>query len=240
MSECIKLVQNKINMRHINFRSISGNLIILIILLNLQSPLKAQTTPDGSAPQFLFPGFSMGKVKMKNGNVQSIMLNYNTVSEKMVYKKDDNLYDMLNTEMMDTVFIQESKFVPAGKVFYEVLLAAPVSLFIQYKGELIPPGTVAGYGGTSQVSNTNKLASVNLSTGYYNLPLPKDYTVKVDLIFWINKDNSMVSYATERQFLKIFPDKEAELKQFIRKSRIKFDKISDQVRLATYYNDLVR
>jgi hypothetical protein len=240
MSKCIRLVQNKIDMEHLNFRSITGNLIILIILLNLQSPVKAQTTSDGSAPQFLFPGFSMGRVKMKNGNVQSIVMNYNTVSEKMVYKKDDNLYDMLNTEMIDTVFIQESKFIPAGKVFYEVLLTAHVSLFIQYKGELIPPGTVAGYGGTSQVSNTNRLASVNLSMGYYNLPLPKDYTVKVDLIFWIIKDNSMVSYTTERQFLKIFPDKGEELKQFIRKSRIKFDNISDQVQLAIHYNELTR
>ena len=67
-------------------------------------PAKAQTTPDGSAPQFLFPEFSMSKVKMKNGNIQSIRLNYNTVSEKMVYQKDDNLYDMLNTDMIDTVY----------------------------------------------------------------------------------------------------------------------------------------
>jgi len=203
-------------------------------------PVKAQTTPDGSAPQFLFPEFSMSKVRMKNGNIQNIRLNYNTVSEKMVYQKDDNLYDVVNTEMIDTVFIQESKFVPAGKVFYEILLAAPISVFVQYQGKLIPPGTAAGYGGTSQVSNTKNLSSVSLSSGYYNLKLPADYTIRLDQVYWIRKDNNMFTYTTERQFLKLFPDKEAELKQFIKKYHINFDKLPDQIRLAERLNDLSR
>jgi hypothetical protein len=210
---------------------------VTIILIILVIHVKAQTKPDGSAPQFLFPEFSNGKVRLKNGNIQALELNYNIVSEKMVYKKEANLYDVVNTEIIDTVFIKESKFVPAGQAFHEVLLVAPVSLYIQYKGELIPPGTVAGYGGTSQVSNTKNLTSVNLSMGYYNLKLPDDYTVKSDQIFWINKDGNLQNYSTERQFLKLFPDKAAELKEFIKKQRIKFDRPEDQVRLVEYLTE---
>jgi hypothetical protein len=210
---------------------------ILLIILVFQ--VKAQSKPDGSAPQFLFPEFSTGKVRLKNGNNQALELNYNTVSEKMVYKKESNLYDVVNTEIIDTVFIKESKFVPAGHVFLEVLLIAPVSLYIQYQGELIPPGAVAGYGGTSQVSNTKNLTSVNLSMGYYNLKLPDDYTVKLDQILWIKKD-SLQNYSTERQFLKLFPDKAAELKEFIKKQKIKFDKPADQVRLVERCNELTK
>ena len=215
-------------------------MLALIYFIILVFPLDAQTTPDGSMPQFLFPDFTMGKVRLKNGNFQSILLNYNTVSEKMVYKKDDKLYDVVNSEIIDTVFIKESKFVPAGQVFYEVLLVAMISLYIQHKGNLLPPPAVAGYGGTSQVSNTKNLTSVDLSMGYYNLKLPRDYTVKPDQVFWINKDNSMISYATERQFLKIFPDKGAELKEFIKKQKIKFDKLPDQIQLIKHCNELVR
>jgi hypothetical protein len=224
-------------MRYFNFRSIIRLSIILMITIDLQLTLNGQTKPDGSAPQFLFPEFSTGKVRLNNGNNQALELNYNTVSEKMVYKKDDILYDVMNTEIIDTVFIKESKFVPEGHVFLEVLLIAPVSLYIQYQGELIPPGAVAGYGGTSQVSNTKNLTSVNLSMGYYNLKLPDDYTVKLDQIFWIKKD-SLQNYSTERQFLKLFPEKEAELKEFIKKQKIKFDKPADQVRLVERCNEL--
>lgn len=223
-----------------NFQSILVTLIILFFSSNLCSSLKAQTNPDGSTPQFLFPDFSIGKVRMKNDNLQSIMLNYNTVSEKMVFEKGGNLYDMVNTDLIDTVYVQESKFVPVGKVFYEVLLLAPISLLVQYQGDLVPPGAVAGYGGTSQVSNTKQLTSVQLSSGYYNLKLPKDYAVKVDLIYWIRKGNIMVSYTNERQFLKIFPDRVKEIKEFINKQKIKFDKLQDQIRLTEHCNKLIR
>lgn len=214
--------------------------LTVILLIFIVIHLKSQTKPDGSAPQFLFPEFSTGKVRLKNGNTQSLELNYNTVSEKMVYKKDDKIYDIVNTEIIDTVFIKESKFVTAGQVFYEVLPAAPANLYLQYQGKLIPPGTVAAYGGTSQVSSTTNLSSVNLSMGYYNLKLPDDYTVKVHLIFWIIKENNMFSYETEKQFLKLFPDKAAELKEFIKLHKIKFDKQADQVRLIEHSNEVVR
>jgi len=230
------MLQNRFNMAHFIFRINTRRIYIMILILILSLPLRSQTTSDGSEPQFLFPDFTTGKVKMRNGSSQSIVLNYNTVSEKMVYEKDGNLYDMVNTELMDTVFLQNSKFVPAGQVFYEVLLVAPISLFVQHKGDLLPPGTPAGYGGTSQVSNTKLLTSVQLSSGYYNMKLPADYIVKANPVYWIKKDNNMYSFINEKQFLKIFTGKEADLKQFIKQNRIKFNKLSNLVMLVEHCN----
>jgi hypothetical protein len=227
-------------MKNFNVRLKATNVIILLILVNLTLPAKAQTRPDGSEPQFLYTEFTKSKVRMKNGQIQNIMLNYNTVSEKMVFQKDEKLYDMANPEMVDTVFLQDSRFVPAGKVFYKVVLAAPVAFYAQYKGELQPPGTPAGYGGTSQVSNTKNLSSVQLSSGYYNLELPADYTVKTNITYWYSKDGNMLSFVNERQFLKLNPDKETELKQFIKQNKIKFDKLPDIAKLAEYYNKLIQ
>ena len=76
--------------------------------------------------------------------------------------------------------------------------------------------------------------------GYYNLKLPDDYTVKVHLIFWINKENNMFSYETEKQFLKLFPDKVAEIRVHPKSRRSKFDKLADQVSLFVYLNELTK
>lgn len=216
------------------------NVILIVIILSLSSLLTAQTTSDGLTPQFLFTDFSISKIVMKNSKSQTIMLNYNTVSEKMVYEKEGKLYDLVNLEMVDTVITHNRKFVPSGNVFHEVLLVAPISLFVQYKGELLPPGTPAGYGGTSQVSNTKLATSVQLSSGYYNLKLPTDYIVKVDPVYWLRKENTRSSFINERQFLKIFPEKELEFKKFIKKNKIKFFRPADLVRLIEYCNELMR
>lgn len=221
-------------MKNISIRFKVCNAILFLNCLCMVIPVKAQTNSDGSAPQFLYSDFTRSKVRFRNGQIQSIMLNYNTVSEKMVYQKDDKLYDMVNTVMVDTVFMQDSKFVPSGNVFYEILLAARIALFVQYQGELVPPGTPAGYGVNSQVSNTKNLSSVQLSMGYYNLKLPADYSVKTDLIYWVRKDGNMFSFINERQFLKLFPDKQAEIRQFIKVNKIKFEKRDDLIRLIIF------
>ncbi len=214
--------------------------IILFFLCAACFPGNAQTTADGSMPQFLFQEFSMGRVKMKNGQVQNSILNYNIVTEKMVYENGKDLYDMTNTELIDTVFVQNSMFVPSGKVFFEVLLAAPVSLFVQHTGSVMPPGAPAGYGGTSQVSSTKKLSGVELSSGYYNLKLPKDYQVQINPVYWIRAGKEYSSFINDRQFLKLFPEKEAELKKYIKDNRIKFSRQSDIVKLAWHYNEIIK
>jgi hypothetical protein len=226
-------------MKNFNFRLNTVITIFLLLGIMSGSPLMAQKNSDGSSPQFLYPDFTKAKVRMKNGQLQYLILNYNTVSEKMVFLKDEKLYDMTNPEMVDTVFLEESLFIPSGEVFYRVILNAPAAFFVQYKGELMSPGAPAGYGGTSQVSNTKKLSSVALTTGYYNIKLPSDYTVKTNLQYWIRKDGSMSGFANERQFLKLFPDHESELRQFIKQNKIKFDRVPDMMKLAEYYNKLI-
>jgi hypothetical protein len=217
------------------------NAIFLLALLIQFSPeISAQSNSDGSMPQFLFPDFVQGVVKMTNGLSQKAVLNYNTVSGKMTYMLDEKIYDMVNLEKIDTVFIYESRFVPVGKVFYEVLLNAPISVFVQHTGSIIPPGKPAAYGGTSQVSSSTYQSHVELSSGYYNLKLPADFQVKLDPVYWMRKDGNMYSWINERQFLKLFPGKEQDLKAYIKKYHIKFDRIPDMSKLGVYLNELMK
>lgn len=200
--------------------------------------LKSQTSFNRSSSQYLFQVFTSGDVKMKNNKIQNFNLNYNTVSEKMVYEQNGKRYDFVNLAMVDSIYLQNRRFVRVGNAFYEVLLIAPISLFIQYKAKLLPAGTQAGYGGTSQLSSTDRLSSLPSSTGTTNLELPNDYIIKVDDAYWIRKDSSMMSFQNERQFLKIFPEKEGDLKQFIKQNRIKFSELSNLIRLVEFSNTL--
>jgi len=225
-------------MKRINFRncSIYGTLICVFFALSVKG--YSQSTSSGETPQFLFNDFSDGIIRMKNGSIQKTVLNYNLVSEKVVYQKDGNLFDLIGLDLIDTVLINESVFIPVEGVFYEVLYVAPVSLFLQWKGSIIPPGKPAGYGGTSQVSNTKMLSSVELNSGYYNIKLPNDYTVNVEKRYWLRSEGSMTSFINERQFLKLYPTHEEELKNFIKKNKIKFEKETDVVKIIAYINGL--
>jgi len=216
--------------------SIYRTLIILFFALSVKG--YSQSTSGGETPQFLFSDFSDGIIRMTNGTAQKAMLNYNLISEKIVYQKDGKIFDLIGLELVDTVLIYESAFVPVEGVFYEILYVAPVSLFLQWKGSLIPPGKPAGYGGTSQVSNTKMLSSVELTSGYYNIKLPSNYTVNVEKKYWLISEGNASFFTNERQFLKLYPVHEEELKNFIKKNKIKFEKEAGVVKLVEFLNEL--
>ena len=208
-------------------------------LLILFSPeINSQITSEGPSAQFLFPNFSSGKVKMRNGEVHDLVMNYNTLSEKIVYKQNDKLYDLINQDLTDTIYLQDSKFISSAGVLYQVLANAKVPFFVHYKGKLLPPGTPAGYGENSQVSNTKLQTSFSSSSGNYNLELPADYKVRIDLIYYFRKNDMFISFSNQRELLKVLPDKADELKQFIKKNRIKFYNPSDIENLAQFYNKI--
>jgi hypothetical protein len=222
------------------YKYIQNFLRILTTVLFTGFPiiLSGQTKSDGTMPQYLFPEFSKCEVRMKNGEIQSTVMNYNIVTESMVFTRDSKYYNMTNLEMVDTVYLNDSKFVPSGKIFYEVLLSGPIDLFIQNKGDLLPAGKPVGYGGTSQLANSKYLSTIKLSSGEFNLELPADYTVRASSVCWIRKNNEMLSFTNEKQYLKLFPDKAEGIKEFIKKNRLKFDNYADLIQIVRYSSGL--
>ena len=213
--------------------------ILSVSLAGSPAFLHCQSNRDGSMPQYLFQDFTTSKVIMKNGQMQTPNLNYNTITERMVFIRDGNYYDIANTGMVDTVIIRDVRFIPVGEAFFEVLIRKEPSLFLQYKGSLMPAGKPAGYGGTSQLASSTYISSVNLSSGRYNLPIPADFIVEISPVYWFKVDNEMKSFVNERQFLGLFPGKEGQLKDFIKKNRIKIDRKEDVIKLVNYCNSLI-
>lgn len=214
---------------------ISLSLSIAVMLVSGSSAtLHGQTSSKGDMPQYLFSEFTSCEVLMKGGKINSPVMNYNTVTEKMVFLSNDKYYDMTNPEAVDTVIINDSKFIPVGKAFFEVLVTKPIALLIQHKGNLMSAGKPVGYGGTSQTASTNYISNIELSGIQTNLVLPKDYIVNPAPVYWIRTGEKWSDFINEKQFISLFPDKSAQIKSFIKENRIKIDKPENLIRLVRY------
>lgn len=224
---------NQVEMKKRHILNIIRSIIsFLPAFLPLAVP--GQTNSKGEMPQYLFPEFAESTVLMKSGTVNTATMNYNIVTEKLVFYSNDKFYDMTNPEMADTVNINGHRFVPVGKAFYEVLVSKPVALYIQHKGNLMSAGKPVGYGGTSQTASANYISSMELSGLQTNLPLPKDYIVNPAPVYWIRMGDKWSDFINEKQFLNLFPDNSARIKSFIKENRIKIDKPDNLVRLVKY------
>jgi hypothetical protein len=215
------------------------NLALFISLICFSINCNSQIISEGPTAQFLFPDFLNGKVLLRNGEIRELVMNYNTLVGKIVYKQNGRYYDFTNQDIADTIFVGDSKFISYLGVLFQVLSSEKIPCFVHYKGTLLPPGTPAGYGVNSQVSNTKLQTSFSTSSGNYNLELPKDYKVQIDLSYRIILDDKLLDFSNQRELLKIFPEKADQLKQFIKTHKIKFDQASDIENLAIYLNKIL-
>jgi hypothetical protein len=220
-------------------RKRSGGQVIFIALVCVCFHVSAQDNPDVTMSQYLFPSFYSSQVKMKSGSVSTAIANYNTLTGKMVFMKDNEPYSMTVTSLVDTVTIDGRKFVPGKDAFYEVLVNAPVSLFIQHKSTLERLGAPSGYGGRSQTSAIDRMDVLTDGDHFYNLKIPEDYKVSPSQVFWVCKDHNMFSFLNKRQLLKIFPDQKDKLEQFIKQNRLKTDDPEDMIKLVDYCNEII-
>jgi len=212
-------------------------MFILISGLIFPAAVSSQENNPPEMRQYLFPAFTVGTVKTKVGKPKNIILNYNTVTEKMVFEQKGQYYDLIGQESVDTIYLQKKKFIPHENFFLEVAFEDKIALGIQHRSNLQAPGKPVGYGGTSELASANYITGIELSTGYFNLNIPEGYVVRYSPFYWVKKDNEWYKFLSAKQFVNIFPEHSADLNQFIKKNKIKFDRPDDLIRLVKYCND---
>jgi hypothetical protein len=225
--------------KSLNYKILRSWVIVFLLLaisLNLQAQLDTVNNPD----QFVFPDFSVSVVKMKNGEKIILNLNYDIVNGKMVFIQKEKRYDIINSDAIDTIYIHELRFVPVGKVFYQVLISGPATLFCQHSGAVKNPSRPAAYGGTSEVSSSTYINNIRLGNDVYRMEKNKEIVIEQKPVLWIRKNNTMYAVTDKKHLLTALPDKQNELKHYIRQNQVKFDNPYQMTDLVKYYNSLLR
>lgn len=221
------------------FKNYKDIFLALLILISKMA-MSVVYAGDNTASHYLFPVFSKGVVVMKSGNMDA-KLNYNTVTEEMVFEQEGQNMAIGNIESIDTVIIQNRKFVPVGKVFYELLVNGQVTLYFQHKGKLVETKTNSPALGASSETASNVSYSTLLTTsGIYGLKLPADYTVIDMSTYRLMVNGKLSTFSNKKQLLKILPDQSTLLDKFISDNKLDINKLDQLIKLIDYCNELYK
>jgi hypothetical protein len=191
---------------------------------------------DKTTTHYLFPEFYTGKVLMKTGNIEESRLNYNSLTEEMIFETKGKYLALTNIGLIDTVYIQNRKFIPVGKVFYEVPVNMKMPLLIKHTCRVIPPGNPTAYGGTSETTSVTVINILFQSGRAYNLKLPDDYKINAKTDFYLKSENNYIRINKVKQVIKCFPEKEREIKEFVKLHKTDFDNKEDLIDLIIFCN----
>jgi len=213
--------------------------IIFLLFLVLPPQMQAQVDTIRDPEQFLFPEFTIGVARTLNGGKVVLNLNYNIVTEKMVFLQNGQIFDIANPLLIDTVFIERRKFIPSGKVFYEIVADGTVDFFIQHKGSVKKPPRPAAYGGTSEVSSSTYITTVRMGNDIFRMQEKAPLQIEDGSLFLIRKDYQMSLVTGKKSLLKIFEDRKGEIREFMGKSKFDSEDPDQIYKLVIYYNGLL-
>ncbi|MFN2380374.1 MAG: hypothetical protein ABR519_09245, partial [Bacteroidales bacterium] len=124
--------------RKYNISLITGRVILLAIILSVGFPgiVKAQNAISDRIPQYLFSEFADGMVVKKNGEKVVTPLNYNVVTEEMIFTRDDKYLALGGVSGIDTVYLNGMVFLPVNGAFYELAVGGENRLMVQFSGSV--------------------------------------------------------------------------------------------------------
>jgi len=183
---------------------------------------------------YIFPEFVQATVKMHAGGKNTPMLNYNSLTEEMIFDANGKKLAMDKLSDIDTIYIEGRIFIPYQKKFIELIHHNLYELFAVHKCSLIDPGKPAAYGGTSQTSASTSFSSFSSGGQLYELSLPDGYTTKPYTEYILLKDGKYNSFLTIKQLSKLFEDQAEIFKEYTKSHKVKYENQESIVELISY------
>lgn len=211
--------------------------VITVLLLSISAINVKSQDNKTVISNYLFTDFIQGQVKLKSGISQSTKLDYNSFTEEMVFEKNGTKLALTNLETIDTVIIEDRKFVPVGKVFYEILENSSMPLFIHYTCSATPKGRPSGYGGTSETGSISSASMIYDQSGRnYDMNFSEEYNVYPHSEYLFRKDNNYYRISDVNSLIKQFPERKAAIKEFVKIHKTSLKKSEDIKQLLIFCN----
>ncbi len=199
-------------------------LITLLFTIQVQAQKKRM---------MLLDEYYEGIVLMKNKAKTSAKLNYDTANKKMMYMQDGNEMILLNNDQVDTVFISDRKFIPLHTVYLEVIQVNNESIFIDWFIKNKYRGNRGAYGQITQ----NKVETINTThwtNSEYKIQNAEVFDRENANVYWFYINDQPVKCRNEKDLLKLFPNKNNEIKAFIKEQKINFKQVPNALQLIYF------
>lgn len=205
-----------------------------LVIFSIWGLLGYSQTKLVEVSHYLFPKFEKGVVLFKTGIKNEVVLNYNSLTEEMIFESKGTKLAFDNLNLVDTVYISGCKFFPLNNKFVELIYSSQFDLYAESKCSVKEPGKPAPFGGNSQTSSATNYSSFFSNGQAYELNLPDGYETKPFVIYWLKHNGELNKFQNIKQLLKLLNIKDDAAKEYIKKNNVKYENRQSVVSLIRY------
>lgn len=210
-----------------------------IVMISIFSVVMLPSFSQGKGTElshYVFQEFKNGTVLMKSGQKYNASLNYNSLSEEMIFEDKGRKLAIgkEDKEKVDTVYIMGRKFFLLDGRFVELVYRSGYELYAEHRCDVKYPGKPAAYGGTTETSSVSSYSGIYTGGFWYELKLPDDYKIKPYLIYWLKKDGATKRFVSLKQLEKLFSERKDQIKEYSSSHKVDYDDQESIILLIRY------
>lgn len=213
---------------------------VLLILFTFPCILGAQEVVNISSGVFLFDQFTSGKILLTDKRYIETQFNYNCEKQELYYKDGSEYQIMYNTSNVDTLYIQNRKFIPVreGVRFFECLLVGDGVLLVDWKVKLYYKGQRGAMGVVSQSGGQASVDMALMQNKGLSNPDNSVYKMTYQNTYYMYLDGRQVSFSNLKSFLKLYPNTHRKpIRQLVKRESINFNDPRQVVKLIALYRN---
>ena len=182
----------------------------------------------------LFENYNRGIVLMKNKSKTPAELNYDCGNQVMMFKSGAEEMILTNLSQVDTVYIGDSKFIPAGKreSFYEIIPVPNGLIGINWLLKNKSQGYKGAYG--VQQAKVETINTAEWQYGVYEDQYTEVFKLANQNEYCIFRDGQPFKFKNKKPLLKLFPNKETQIEDFIKKQKTDMNTPKDVITLVNF------
>lgn len=196
--------------------------LALTIMLGTAVSAVAQNAGD----HYLYPAFGNAVVVFKNGHKEAINLNYNTVTEEMVFVRNNQYMALDNIETMDTICLNDDVFIPYEGFFLRLFTTDPEHLLIRHRHKLLNTGKSTGYG-TSQTHAIDNYSTIIASGKIYELNISGNYELIAENSNYIRTDRGIYMADNVSELSKLYSVPKKRIRNYIKDNNLNPEDVED-------------
>ena len=187
-------------------------------------------------PVFIFKQFVHAKIHFKNRRITVVPMNYDAVNDKMYFKRDGQLMELMQLSAIDSVvWAKKFCFVHQEQKFLQKIQLKNGTVFIHWQVRSVNIGSIGAMGQVTQAKVDRVYSSENWrehSADIYKLKNHNDY--------YLLLDGSLKKATTLKQILKLFPMHKEDIELFVKEQRINMHVTQSVLDLLDYCLNLAK
>ena len=187
-------------------------------------------------PVFIFRQFVHAKIHFKNRSITVVPMNYDAVNDKMYFKRDGQLMELMQLSSIDSVvWAKKFCFVYHEQKFLEKVQLKNGTAFIHWQVRNVNIGSIGALGQITQAKVDRAYSSKSwrdYNSDVYKLKNKNDY--------YLSLDGSLKKVTTLKQILKLFPKSKADIEAFVEEQQTNMQMPQSVLDLLDYCLNLVK